>query len=255
MKNIFDIEKFFKPLKLKNPVSESDYESVHQYIKTLSVLARIANLSLYVIDYHHKGFLYVSSNPLFLCGYEQEEVKKLGYDFYLKVVPPEEIAMLLEINEKGFEYFYKQLSETRSDMFISYDFTMCHKNGEKYKVNHKLTPLALTHEGDMWLSLCLVTLSIKEQSGNIYIQHFNTPKKLVYSLKTKRWKVVPNIILTDREKEILRLSAQGYTEQNIANKLFVEKSTVKFHKSNVLAKFEVNNIIEAVYYASVNQLI
>ena len=257
MRSHFDVDKFFSPLRLDHPVSESDYVSVKPYIETLTALTRVANMSLYLIDYHKKGFLYVSSNPLFLCGYEQEEVRKLGYNFYPKVVPPEDLVMLLEINEKGFEYFYKlgQDSETKYDGFISYDFTMCHKNGQKFKVNHKLTPFALTSDGDMWLSLCLVTLSIQEKSGNAYIQHFNSPNRLDYSFKTKRWKAAPAIVLTDREKEILRLSAQGYTEQNIANKLFVERSTVRFHKNNILSKLGVNNIMEAVYYSSMNHMI
>ena len=257
MKQNFDVDKFFKPLRLEHPVSEVDYAKVLPYIESLSALTRVANMSLYVIDYHKKGFLYVSSNPLFLCGYEQKEVRELGYNFYPKVVPPEDMVMLLEINEKGFEYFYQQEqnSKTRYGVFISYDFTMCHKNGQKFKVNHKLTPFALTPDGDMWLSLCIVTLSIQEKSGNAYIQQFNSLDRLEYSFKTKRWSVVPAIVLTDREKEILRLSAQGYTEQNIANKIFVEKSTVKFHKNNILSKLGVNNIMEAVYYSSVNQMI
>ena len=257
MKQYFDVKKFLKPLRLEHPVSESDYLNVQPYIDTLSALTRISNMSIYIVDYHKKGYLYVSSNPLFLCGYERDEVLKLGFDYYSKVVLPEDMPMLLEVNEKGFEYFYEQGhdSEARYNLFISYDFTMCHKNGQKFKVNHKLTPFALSSDGNMWLSLCLVTLSIQEKSGNVYIQHFNSPNRLEYSFKTKRWKSVPAVTLTEREKEILRLSAQGYTEQNIAGKLFVERSTVRFHKNNILSKFGVNNMMEAVYYSAVNQLI
>jgi len=255
MKQYFDVNKFFKPLKLEHPVSKIDYVGVQPYIETLASLARVANLSLYVIDYHRKEFLYVSSNSLFLCGYEREEVKEMGYDFYPEVVPPEDIAMLLEINEKGFEQFYKVDEETKYNSFISYDFTMCHKSGQKFKVNHKLAPFALTPDGDIWLSLCLVTLSTQEKSGNAYIQRFGSSEKLEYSFKTKRWKLKPAIALTDRELEILRLSAQGYTEQSIATKLFVEKSTVKFHKSNILSKLKVNNMMEAVYYSAANHII
>ena len=102
------IESFFKPLRLEHPVSEADYQRIQPYIEALSGFSRIANASIYVIDYYTKNFVYISSNPLFLCGYDIEEVKKLGYDFYAKVVSPEDLSMLLEINEKGFEYFYSQ---------------------------------------------------------------------------------------------------------------------------------------------------
>lgn len=255
MKQSISIDKFFKPLRLEHPVTETDYINVQPYIETLSGLARVANLSLYLIDYHKREFLYVSSNQLFLCGYDREEVKNLGYDYYPKVVHQEDLPLLLEVNEKGFEYFYKQDPEVRNSLFISYDFRMCHKNGHVFMVNHKLTPFALTSDGDMWLSLCLVTLSIQDKPGCVYIQQFETLSRLEYSFKSKRWKSAQAIVLTEREKEVMQLSAQGYTAQGIADKLYVDVSTVKFHKTNVFNKFGVNNTMEAVYFASVNHII
>jgi len=255
MKQNFNVDKFFNPLKLDRPISETDYNNVAFYIKALSTLSHIANMSIYIIDYYKKGFLYVSSNPLFLCGYEAEEVRKLGYDFYPKIVSPEGLTMLLEINEKGFEYFYNQEPEERSNLFISYDFEIRHKGGNKLIVNHKLTPFALTFDNDMWLSLCLVTLSTHDKSGHAFIQKFDSLIRHEYSFKSKRWKAVQSVTLTEREREVLQLAATGHTEQGISDKLFIDKTTVKFHKSNILAKLDANNIMEAVYYATVNQLI
>ena len=74
------LQDFFKPVKLDHPISELDYVNIQPQIETLITLARIANLGIYVIDYHKQNFLYVSSNPLFLCGYDREEVQKMGYE-------------------------------------------------------------------------------------------------------------------------------------------------------------------------------
>ncbi len=35
-------------------------------------------MSIYVIDFNKKGFLYVSDNPLFLCGMSAEQVREMG---------------------------------------------------------------------------------------------------------------------------------------------------------------------------------
>ena len=256
MKQNFQIDSFFKPLKLECPISESDYVNVQSYLKALSAIARIANMSVYMIDYHkRKEFLYVSTNPLFLCGYEVEEVRKMGYDYYPKIFSPESLTMVLEINEKGFEYFYSRAPEERINLFISYDLEIRHKNGHRFMVNHKLTPFALTCDYDMWLSLCLVTLSTRDKIGNAFIQEFDSSNRLEYSFKSRKWKPAPAVALTDREREVLQLAALGYTEQGISDKVFIDKTTVKFHKSNILEKLDVNNIIEAVYFATVNQLI
>jgi DNA-binding NarL/FixJ family response regulator len=51
--------------------------------------------------------------------------------------------------------------------------------------------------------------------------------------------------LTSREKEVLCLVADGYTNQEIANKLIIECGTVKNHVHNILKKLEVNIRYEA----------
>jgi DNA-binding NarL/FixJ family response regulator len=51
--------------------------------------------------------------------------------------------------------------------------------------------------------------------------------------------------LTSREKEVLGLVADGYTNQEIANKLIIECGTVKNHVHNILKKLEVNSRYEA----------
>ncbi|MGV6851645.1 MAG: response regulator [bacterium] len=55
--------------------------------------------------------------------------------------------------------------------------------------------------------------------------------------------------LTDRETEILRLMAGGYSNKEIANSLNVAEGTVKNHVSNVLSKLGVRDRTRAVLKA------
>jgi ATP/maltotriose-dependent transcriptional regulator MalT len=52
--------------------------------------------------------------------------------------------------------------------------------------------------------------------------------------------------LSNREKEVLQLIAQGLKNQEIADKMFVSLSTVKTHTKNIYEKLNVRNRIEAV---------
>lgn len=90
-------------------------------------LARNTNHSLYIIDYHRKNFLYVSSNPLFLCGHSPEEVQQKGYAFYFEVVPSDEINRLMEINEAGFRFYYDQPIEKGLTCLSSITFISTHQ--------------------------------------------------------------------------------------------------------------------------------
>ncbi|PLX12787.1 MAG: hypothetical protein C0597_12510, partial [Marinilabiliales bacterium] len=63
-------------------------------------------------------------------------------------------------------------------------------------------------------------------------------------------KIVKTIIeeesLTKRELETLKLIAEDYSNQDIANELFISKTTVKTHVRNILLKLEVKNRNDAV---------
>jgi DNA-binding NarL/FixJ family response regulator len=61
--------------------------------------------------------------------------------------------------------------------------------------------------------------------------------------------------LTDRELEILKLVAEGYTNGKIARELWVTEQTVKFHLSNTYRKLGVANRTEASRYAHLHDLV
>jgi DNA-binding NarL/FixJ family response regulator len=57
-------------------------------------------------------------------------------------------------------------------------------------------------------------------------------------------------IITRREKEVLALIAEGLTNNQIAEKLFISPTTVDTHRSSLLAKFNVNNTANLVRLAA-----
>lgn len=65
----------------------------------------------------------------------------------------------------------------------------------------------------------------------------------------------PHEELTSREMEILLLIAQGKTNQDIADELFIALKTVKVHVSNILGKLEVHDRTQAVIYAFKHSLV
>lgn len=61
--------------------------------------------------------------------------------------------------------------------------------------------------------------------------------------------------LTDREMEILLLIAEGKTNQEIADELFIALKTVKVHVSNILGKLQVQDRTQAAIYAFKQDLV
>jgi DNA-binding NarL/FixJ family response regulator len=57
------------------------------------------------------------------------------------------------------------------------------------------------------------------------------------------------ILLSGREMEVLQLIAEGFTNTQMADKLFLSAHTVTTHRKNIMAKLGVNNTAALVMYA------
>jgi two-component system NarL family response regulator len=55
--------------------------------------------------------------------------------------------------------------------------------------------------------------------------------------------------LTDREREVLRLVADGATNREIGSQLHISENTVSFHMKNILAKLHLKNRAQAAAFA------
>jgi len=63
------------------------------------------------------------------------------------------------------------------------------------------------------------------------------------------------VMMSDRENEIIVLIAEGYTNDQIAEMLFLSKHTVNTHRKNILFKLGVKNTAGNVMYAVKTQLV
>ena len=75
-------EDYFIAANSVGAINEEQYKKLDVLIHTTEAISRSLYQSVYLIDYYKKGFLYVSENPLFLCGHTAKEMKEMGYAFY-----------------------------------------------------------------------------------------------------------------------------------------------------------------------------
>ena len=76
------IDDFFMYENRVEGITDADYQQVQPYVEAAQAFAQTTCQSIYIIDYFRKDFLYVSDNPLFLCGHTADEVRQMGYGFY-----------------------------------------------------------------------------------------------------------------------------------------------------------------------------
>jgi DNA-binding NarL/FixJ family response regulator len=86
-------------------------------------------------------------------------------------------------------------------------------------------------------------INVVIKTGTYYTP--DTSKLILESFQEKQL----NSQISPREKEIIKLLADGLTTKNIATKLFISPHTVETHRQNILLKLGLKNTAELVKYA------
>lgn len=90
-------------------------------------------------------------------------------------------------------------------------------------------------------------------NGDNYIE--DEVSSIMEEKKEESMKHYPHELLTNRENEVVQLISKGYTNQEIADGLFITLKTVKTHVSNILSKLDVEDRTQVAIYAFRHDLV
>ena len=92
--------------------------------------------------------------------------------------------------------------------------------------------------------------TVRKAARGESVLHPRVASRVVQELRGTR-RDTPNLFtdLSDRELDVLRLIADGLSNAEIANKLFISEKTVKGHVSNILGKLHMMDRTQAAIFA------
>ncbi len=249
-----DVKDFFTRSKETHNAPTYDPKVLSTLIFSVDAFARMTYQSIYLIDYYKNDFLYVSDNPLFLCGHTAMEVKDMGYSFFLKHVPENEQKMLAELSNNGYKIFdFFDDLEDKKQCYMSCDFHLKSEAGSTL-INHQVTPVLFTNEGKIWIGMCIVSLSSHKTAGHVEFHKKGLSHHWKYSNDKYQWKKYESISLKEKELEVLRFSATGLSMVEIANRMCRSLDCIKYYKRNAFEKLKATNITEAISKATLYKL-
>ncbi len=108
-----------------------------------------------------------------------------------------------------------------------------------------LKSIQKVHAGEIWLD---------SNTTAAVIRQFASPMDSVLAQAAANAKPRERAQLSQREREIIVLIAQGYKNKEIAEKMFITEQTVKNHLHNVFDKLGVSDRLELALYAIHNSL-
>jgi len=86
-------------------------------------------------------------------------------------------------------------------------------------------------------------------AGAQYLDSALTSRVTAAFLGKPRRDARPSAAVSERESEVLRLIASGYSNKEIASRLSLSVKTVETHKANAMRKLDLNGRIDIVKYA------
>lgn len=179
------------------------------------------------------GLEYVSKRGLEIFGKSNDEIKKGGKEF------------LLSISDRKSQEIYKIknkfLSENR-DRTYSHFQRLCYRDRNiPFKLFYTSSKIYKTKDAIISFSQPLHLLQNDSFLKEIVEERFVFFNKNYYKYQS----------LTEREREILGMIANGDNNKTIAEKLFISFHTVKTHRKNICYKLDTGKLIELVKFAQV----
>jgi len=208
----------------------------------------IGKIKVFIVDDHPmviEGMVsMIQKEPsIELAGYAMNAASCLG--FFLKHTAD---VVLMDINlpDKSGIDLCKELKKVRPEINILAISSFNQGSYVKQMMEHGASGYIfknVTHEE----FLMAVT---KVASGQ---QYLNFEASFAMREEKKRTESLP--VLTKREKEVLQLIAKGFTNPQIAEKLFVSQSTVDSHRKSVMTKLQVKNTAALLKFSVENGLV
>lgn len=207
-----------------------------------------------IIDVQKNEICFVSNNiyKVFGAGFNFKYAS--DYETILDWVPSDELNKLIRLGNHTLQ-FTEQFSK---DIILKFTLSVniqIFKNKRRRTVNLKMTPLFVSNDVKILYVLCSISLSSNHKPGNPILANLSNNLRYSYSKESQRWTLDNEIVLSEQEKSVLSLSAQGLTAKEIADSIHKSLDSIKAYKRNVFNKLGVNNISSAIVFAQNNKLI
>ncbi len=239
--------------KLTNEFSRQDFTNsredldaveLDKYKRITSGYATIENAIAVLSDMHaNTSYIYYGdfSDVLGLGKMTDKEdrIGSIWEEEILKLVSPDDLHNKY-LHELRFFHFVKHLPKgRRHHYYLANKLRMKDSAGNYHAVLHRLFYVPEPNGNSLWLALCLYTpLTVDLPNGSVVINSVTG--------ETEGLEVKNDLkILSDRERQVLRLIDKGLMSKNIAERLSISINTVSRHRQEILSKLQVKNSIEA----------
>jgi DNA-binding CsgD family transcriptional regulator len=195
-----------------------------------------------IYDHVNNKIIHITDNAESLGGYPMNNFYSLGLPFLLQIVTFEHLDFGYKWWKWSYEIQLKYGASSKSKQAFC-GVKLKHKDGRIMRVLFRQVGIRWDEKGFITVSALTLDDVSHLMKADFYwgrIESTEADKQLFHLISTEKT-YKPSDILTDREKEIIRLLAQGKESKEIATLLFMSSHTVDNHRRNMINKIGVRD--------------
>lgn len=216
-------------------------ECNYALLEIVNAFERCVYQGICIVDFSINALLHISNNIADIFG-----VSKSGEHegLYIQDISEGELASFREVLEKAIVFMNNLPLCNRNNYTL-----LCNLNIRLRKISRsvsiKMTPLFTNGSGLISIVLFVFSIPIRHERSYAIIKKYGDLSSY-FCLRSGKWIRCEEDPLSDAEREVIVLSAQGFTMAEIAEKLCKSIDTVKGYKRTIFKKLSIKNISEAI---------
>lgn len=233
---------------LVQPLQESSAidDSILRNLIESSTVVEGGSCFFWLINYFKREPAYVSSSVKEVLGYHKAFLSNGTMSNYLRLIPAEDRCLLKKVFSDIHEYYQQIPLEEKQLYRFDFNYRVQRADQRYISILQQTMFLQSSESGFPLIELSLLTdFSTYKSNSLIQLQIFKQQNGCYKRVAACQYDDCLDK-LTDREKEVLSLIAQGLTDKQIADKMFISLHTVKTHRKHIISKTGSRNTAEAV---------
>jgi DNA-binding CsgD family transcriptional regulator/PAS domain-containing protein len=229
-----------------------DYAAIFGESPLLNQVIHHASALLLVLDYTQNKYVYVSPSIKQLYGLPPEKLLNEGPHFLLSGIHPEDLEILVKRVYPAIWKFYREHDAgERKHLYFHFNFRYLNNGSYRHILQQSCYPYHDEAFVPMMNVAYITDITTYKKDNRIYltINKFDVSKGLEQLTHTF-FPAHEEKFFTPTEKNIIRLLAEGKSDLQIADVLFISPHTLVTHRKNMYKKAEVHTLSQLIQFAT-----
>jgi DNA-binding CsgD family transcriptional regulator len=214
----------------------------------------LTDQAIMILNHFTDHYDYVSENIPGISGFSVSDFTAGGSDFTTSLSHPDDLHYLASVVYPQYKRCLRLVApEVRANLKFAHTFRLKKADGIYIQCVQQSIPISFEND-----ALLLELLVISDISA--FKKDDRVGYKVVFMEDAQTTRILSqgscdNSVFSLREGEILGLTARGFSEKQIADKLSLSPDTIKTHRKNMFRKAGVRSAAELVRYGTANLVI